>query len=432
MNETSQPSNRRCSQRSQDLQQAIPNTRRMRRIRSLFWDNDTMYSTAHSDSNQLIAAEVVPCGRIKLKRVHSSPHLYLVDDFLTHKELEYLHTSILAAERRKDFERSFVDGEQSSSEDEIPTDNIKTDESSSRNETFVDEEGYSDNRKNPVEEHSITNDPVTENNLNQKLVPNIEAHHGASINSRKRKRSHRRHDQHRTSRFIHFSKMASKHIASIESRAADLFHLPHHCVEPIQLVKYIPGQFFNVHHDLGVMTLDETEDARGETDLHDSQPVWESNSVHISLPPRPNALCPPRRLLTVLVYLNDLPNTCCSCVTKETNIPTTSYCHAPSCYTGFHVTGGSTFFPLLNHGQGLRIIPKQGQALIWCNITRDGLPDKRLIHSGEAIRIVRSKEVEKEEAVEVSNAPRGITDSAWVNSTIFPIKYALNVWVCEE
>jgi len=409
MNEVSHDCTRRCSQRSQCLQKKIPNTRRMRRIRTLFWDGDTMYTTTLSDSPNPnttdLSAALISCGRLKLRKIHSSPHLYLVDDFLTHKELEHFHTMILAAEGRKDFERSFVDEEHSHSDDEIPKTQSIIQDSMTRNSPI------------PVEEH-VANEVMTTR----------KGFLGIDINpSKKRKRSRQKNYQQRTSKFIHFSRMASKNIANIESRAADLLHLPHHCVEPIQLVKYVPGQYFDVHHDLGVMTLDEAEDA--ETHQLESLYIRNSHSVHISLPARQNALCPPRRLVTVLVYLNDLPNTCCSCVTKEINIPCSSYCHTPTCYKGFHVTGGSTFFPLLNEGRGLRVMPKQGQALIWCNITEDGLPDKRVIHAGEAITLRRTIDLKEGGVVDES---RRVTDSAWVDSSIFPIKYALNIWVCEE
>jgi hypothetical protein len=434
MNDRSQTSGRRYSQRSLETKQVIPNTGRMRRIQKLFWENDTLYSsstaentetttnmesnvlkhTSDRDQNQMASNQVledsiklVQFGRLKLQKVHSSPHMYLVDDFLTKKELNYLYSKILEAEGKRCFERSFVDGDESSLDDETyPSDSMTG----------------NDDMNTSMDLHTVNND------CESIRIPSSSKLTEAPRNKTlKRKRLRRRLNQERTSTFIHFPKMASKNIANIESRTAELICLPHHCIEPIQLVKYTPGQYFNVHHDLGVMTVDESDDIC----CPESKSILDINAIHVSLPPRPNALSTPRRLVTVLVYLNDLPTTCCSCLSKETNTIKSTCTYAPSVCNYFQVTGGSTFFPSLNHGQGLRIAPKRGQALIWCNITKDGLPDKRLIHAGEAINVRRIDQFHEKLNADVESG-NILANDIWHQFRIHPIKYALNIWVCEE
>jgi prolyl 4-hydroxylase len=158
----------------------------------------------------------------------------------------------------------------------------------------------------------------------------------------------------RTSTFIHFSKLADANIARIENRVAELFSLPNHCIEPLQLVKYEAGQYFAEHHDTGILFDD----------------------YSIELPPK-SLTSVPRRIITVLVYLSDVPEE----------------------------AGGKTVFPLLNDPRtgkkGVAVTPKRGMALIWCNINKYGLPDKRLVHAGEPLHTGA-------------------------------IKYAMNIWLCEE
>jgi prolyl 4-hydroxylase len=66
------------------------------------------------------------------------------------------------------------------------------------------------------------------------------------------------------------------------------------------------------------------------------------------------------------------------------------------CYLNDVEKGGYTQFPLL----GLNVEPKAGRAVIWQNVLHSGLPDARTVHAGTPV----------EEG----------------------IKYALNIWLCEE
>jgi hypothetical protein len=53
--------------------------------------------------------------------------------------------------------------------------------------------------------------------------------------------------------------------------------------------------------------------------------------------------------------------------------------------------------------EGLSIRPKKNMAVVWCNIKKDGTPDERLVHRGETLH---------------------------GDDTV--VKYAMNIWACEE
>ena len=166
---------------------------------------------------------------------------------------------------------------------------------------------------------------------------------------KKRQRLTMLDSSHRTSTFFPFRKLHDVRVSALEQRVADLFGCWVHQIEALQLVRYLPGQFFGLHHDLGDL-------------LEDDQ---------VTLPPK--SLFTKRRILTLFCYLNTLEN-----------------------------QGGCTFFPLCSK---LRVQPKSGRAVLWSNVTREGLPDERTIHSGEPLR--------------TSNDPTAV-------------KYGLNIWICEE
>ncbi len=165
--------------------------------------------------------------------------------------------------------------------------------------------------------------------------------------SNKRQRRTIVDDSHRTSTFYGFGHRADSTIRAIEQRTADLLGCWIHQIEGLQLVRYLPGQFFGVHHDLG--------------DLLDDNAVLLPKK-HIVLK---------RRLVTIFVYLNDLEMD----------------------------QGGCTYFPKCDE---LRVRPKQGMAILWCNVGVDGYPDQNTIHAGEVVR--GGKDI---------------------------IKYGLNIWITE-
>ena len=132
-------------------------------------------------------------------------------------------------------------------------------------------------------------------------------------------------DDSRTSNFIHFGKCQNKIITDIERRASEIVGMTIDCIEPLQIVRYKVGQFFDDHHDLGVL--------------------FDDGSVE--LPKRS-----PRRICTFFLYLNDIQSE----------------------------NGGSTRFPLLlnNRNECLDVQPKRGMAVLFCNIRKNGMPDERL------------------------------------------------------
>jgi prolyl 4-hydroxylase len=135
--------------------------------------------------------------------------------------------------------------------------------------------------------------------------------------------------QHRTSTFLSFSKRQDSRTAAIEQRAADLLgSWTSQSVEPLQLVRYLPGQFFCVHHDMG--------------DLDDDGSVALPNKTPFSK----------RRLVTIFCYMNAVDE------------------------------GGSTYFPACGD---LRVAPLAGRAVVFANVKSDGLPDPRTVHAGEPV-----------------------------------------------
>ena len=115
----------------------------------------------------------------------------------------------------------------------------------------------------------------------------------------------------RTSTYIFMDKGRDDKIRSIERRAADLVSLGPDFVEPLQIVSYTQGQKFELHHDAGTM--------------------MEDGTVEIN---------PPKRLVTLFLYLNNLPE-----------------------------GQGCTHFPALN---GLRVTPKRGCGVLFCNVLPSG------------------------------------------------------------
>jgi prolyl 4-hydroxylase len=134
--------------------------------------------------------------------------------------------------------------------------------------------------------------------------------------------------QYRTSHSMHIKKGADDTIRRVEGRAADLVGMPVANVEGLQLVSYTNGQSFDVHHDIGPI-----DDA----------------CEHVV------QVVPPRRIVTLFVYLNDQP-----------------------------AGVGHTEFPLIGP---LSVQPRRGSALLWCNVhARDpSMPDDAVIHCAKPV-----------------------------------------------
>lgn len=129
----------------------------------------------------------------------------------------------------------------------------------------------------------------------------------------------------RTSMSTHFLKNEDSIIQSIENRAAILSGLPQVNIEPLQIVKYLPGQCYKEHYDFF------PPDAVGST-----QAMKKTG----------------QRLVTLFVYLNNLPE---------------------------DDQGGSTNFSKL----GIQFKPRKGTAVMFWNVKPDGKEDYLLLHAGE-------------------------------------------------
>ena len=169
-------------------------------------------------------------------------------------------------------------------------------------------------------------------------------------------------EEQRTSSFISLPRQVNAKVAGIERKAAEMLGVAVDRVEPLQLVRYQKDQFFGTHHDLGLLLED------GSVDLPPKQAFVK------------------RRLATFFCYLNDVDH------------------------------GGCTHFPECGD---LRVTPKRGRAVLFCNILRDGVPDPLTVHAGEP---VKGKPVGRKKR-RTENQGNGYDD---------PVKYGLNVWVCEK
>lgn len=122
----------------------------------------------------------------------------------------------------------------------------------------------------------------------------------------------------RTSTYTYLTKGQDSTIRKLEHRAAELAGLTSDCLEPLQVIAYTQGQKFDIHHDAGTLNDDGTVE-----------------------------LVMPRRLATLLLYLNTLPE-----------------------------GQGHTEFP----GLKLSVRPEKGCGILFCNVLEDGLPDSRTCH----------------------------------------------------
>jgi prolyl 4-hydroxylase len=129
---------------------------------------------------------------------------------------------------------------------------------------------------------------------------------------------------HRTSTVSWIQRNSSRITESIFLRVADLLGIDERrlrknaSMEDLQVVHYAPGQKYDIHHDWGVCRYPDT------------------------------------RFLTLLLYLNDLPN--------------------PQ-------AGGETAFPKGAGGLGFKVQPKKGSAVLFYNLLEDGNGDDLALHA---------------------------------------------------
>mmetsp|Transcript_17490 Transcript_17490/g.49407 ORF Transcript_17490/g.49407 Transcript_17490/m.49407 type:complete len:665 (+) Transcript_17490:3-1997(+) len=443
-----------------------------------------------------------------VEKVHDEPSIYVIDNFLTPSELEFFDRVITSCK----FEKSFVDNmefgtkDDSTNKDEdkprqIDVDNDKNKSSNDNHDDDVNniEDASTQqasqssvsptNGDHPVQSPAaistttgISSDAIVVRNdedgadspptatqsqtstealqdasSSLPLLPSSSSEQPPAKKQCRKKRQSRTivDTLHRTSTFFAFRKLHNQKIASLEQRIASMLGCWVHQIEALQLVRYLPGQFFGVHHDMG--------------DLLDDGDVV--------LPPKHLAV--KRRLVTVFVYLNTLEEGQGGCTyfprcggpaskkkrqqqqnqqnqrtAKDVKEPqkdpamTPTRCSARirdrkkkkqeheeeeakkerDAATNKPSEGGAskTRSPAED---GLRIHPKRGRAVLWSNVTKGGLPDPFTVHAGEPVI---------QADVPSSPPPNGAgtnstsTNAPTANKNPTTIKYGLNIWICEE
>lgn len=104
----------------------------------------------------------------------------------------------------------------------------------------------------------------------------------------------------------------------LTQRVSQLLGVAEEYVEPFQLVRYLPGEFYKEHHDHGAYYGADTE----------------------------------QRPLTLLVFLSDLPSS--NADDKNSN------------------SGGYTKFRALQDGNGVSVVPRMGDGVLWKNEDEEG------------------------------------------------------------
>ena len=383
-------------------------------------------SSGHKKNEELANRYVKVSPRLKLKKIYCNPNIYTIDNFVTEAELNYLQNKIQSANTKKLFKKSFIDDSSNngtgSASGSTGRKHGRKRQRSSCGKFHENSNGVScsngDNCNVGVDKGDTNRNTFTDKNEaeNGKINVNFNSDGGdgdstsvenESVNTNEETPHENDPSKQRTSQFIHFTKQSDSTITTIEQRACELLSLPNENIEPIQLVKYDIGQYFNVHHDLGVL--------------------YEDGSVE--LPQRNNVLLePPRRIVTILVYLNDVK----PCHGGSTQFPLLLKNHESTKLDNEIVVDGeqkqkqeekgSSPAKDLHHptNQCLEILPKRGMALVWCNITRDGLPDTRVVHSGQPLLAPSSR-----------SSSRNSNDHDENDQKDSVVKYAMNIWACE-
>lgn len=256
-------------------------------------------------------------GDVKVERVTRPDEaaIFVVDNFLTENELLYFDERIRGRSLR--FERSFVDNMEWNVKENEEEDVVEEEgEEGAGDEEDGDEEGEEDPDGSEDNDEIDKEEDYGKANKKRRIVLDT---------------------THRTSTFVSFRKMQDSKIATLEQRIADMFGCFVPQIEPLQMVRYTPGQFFGVHHDMGEILPDDTA-------------VTPPKSIFVK-----------RRLVTIFIYLNTLDQE----------------------------QGGATLFPKCNN---LRVRPERGRAVIWSNVTSNGQADSRTIHAGEPVIAVPSKD----------------------------------------
>jgi len=112
-------------------------------------------------------------------------------------------------------------------------------------------------------------------------------------------------------------------VEAVQKRCAEVIGVDKERLEPLQLVKYLPGEYYSPHMD-----------------THEE-------------PERKSSYAGEQRTHTMLVFMSNVAE---------------------------DDSGGHLHFPRL----GLRVLPRVGDAVLWRNLTEEGKPDLRVLHEGVA------------------------------------------------
>ena len=417
-----------------------------RRLEELFFDTDTgmvgggpstpttTTTPMTTDTDKLASGTTTMTslshshGSCKMQQVYTSPNIYVMDDFLTKSELEYFAKKTIHAKQHALFEQSFVDATTINDNDQTPTD--------THEETPVvakeDVETTDNNSSTPSSSNANNND--NNNNTNNSYQ--------SCING-----------QQRTSTFLSFNANHDAKIAKLERKAAELLGTMNANIEPLQLVQYQQHQYFRVHHDLAEYQ-DDDDESDGDTDTSDIHRNKSTSTLpSISLPPK--TWYSKRRVVTIFCYLNDVEQggqtgfPLCKItkqIRKRKDSPTiwdveihhkqkqqpcrdetVNVSQDDSSPCPPQPAADETIEPsdqdIDSERQGndrdddddddddddfenvvvedyLKVTPKPGRAVVFCNINRQGQPDPRTVHAGMPV--------------------------------LKGVKYGLNIWICED
>lgn len=351
------------------------------RLDKLFFYNEKECESITKTSD---APRIVRFGNTRLQSIYNSPNIYMIDQFLSVSDIQYLFTHFIS---RFKFQRSFVD------------------------------EGCDGENGEPDDE--------------DESVP------GGSKRSQQPNKS-----SHRTSAFLSLNKQHDSRIASIEHKVASLFGCTTKQIEALQLVRYqSPNQYFHVHHDLGIY-----DEATGHVELP-RKSIWYQRRMvtlfcYLNTVPREcggathfpfctnqnrdNESLVPDEMLYV--------KSTASMAEEENNNMEhqDSSKNDPDCETQNQSRNKDDQSIVVNH-DGLRVYPVAGRAVVFSNVLSSGVPDPRVIHAGEPVIVSRNNSVTNTMYPDMKCHSATQASSSKIDEYYCSkIKYGLNIWICES
>lgn len=356
------------------------------RLHELFFHNEN--ESEDENQNKVIPEicdipQTIRFGKTRLQSIYKSPNIYVVDQFLSVTDIQYLFTHFISKFK---FQRSFVD---EASNEECENDAVK-------------EERLAGSIKKPQQ-------------------PNKSLH--------------------RTSAFLALNKQHDSRIASIEQKVATLFGCATKQIEALQLVRYqAPDQHFHVHHDLGIYDED-----TGKVELP-SRSIWYQRRMitlfcYLNTVPQtyggatyfPCCIKQIEQQRHVSDEINNADN-----VTSIIGLENSNMEHRhglkinQDCETQnqniFGGTGINIDRSIVCDHDGLRVYPVAGRALIFSNILASGVPDPRTIHAGEPVIVSSHDNLMHKTDLGMKNVSTSKSNAGNRATS----KYGLNIWICES